>query len=130
MTTVMLNDSVCETSPLGDQIWYKKGQKHVYHRTDGPAIIRSDNTELWYIDNCLHRTGGPAIMMPDGYQEWLVQGKHHRMDGPAIVRPNGEQEYWQYGRHITDEILAWMSQKQFTFPLNEEAQLEFMLTWS
>jgi hypothetical protein len=50
-----------------------------------------------------HRIGGPAIVRSNGYQSYWVEGKRHRLDGPAIIRPNGTWEYWVDDIQYTEE---------------------------
>ena len=42
------------------------------HREDGPAVIYTDGTKFWYINNKLHREDGPAYEGPDGSKEWYI----------------------------------------------------------
>lgn len=42
---------------------YLDDQKRL-HRTDGPALIRSDGGELWCLCGEIHRTDGPAWITP------------------------------------------------------------------
>lgn len=42
---------------------YLDNQKRL-HRTDGPALIRSDGGELWCIRGEIHREDGPAWITP------------------------------------------------------------------
>jgi hypothetical protein len=78
----------------GTQIWRNK--KYQHHRTDGPAIIRCNGTQIWYIN-----------------------GKKHRVDGPAYIRKdrnlwyvNSERIYdnksFQSAANITDEDMLAM----------------------
>lgn len=68
-----------------------------HHRIGGPAIIRQDGTEQYYLHGQLHRIGGPAIIEPNGSKEYWVDGKLHRENGPAVINPDGSEEYWLHG---------------------------------
>ena len=75
----------------GTQIWYINGQRH---RTDGPAYIRQKGTKIWYFNDNMHRKDGPAIILPNGTQEWWITGKLHREDGPAVIHADGSQIWY------------------------------------
>ena len=45
------------------------------HRTNGPAVLCADGTELWYQNGLRHRTDGPAIATPSGYKAWYINGE-------------------------------------------------------
>jgi hypothetical protein len=64
----------------GDIRWKRDGK---HHRTDGPAVIHADGTQLWYINGTLHRLikDGPAVIHADGSQVWSN-------------RPNGRFEWY------------------------------------
>jgi hypothetical protein len=53
----------------------------VFHREDGPAVIREDGTEQWWLYGEKHRIGGPAVISLTGYQEYWVFGKLQRKSG-------------------------------------------------
>ena len=42
----------------GNVKYFKNG---LYHREDGPAIIKPSGTKEWLVKDKLHRIGGPAI---------------------------------------------------------------------
>jgi hypothetical protein len=88
----------------GAQVWYN--QKDEHHRTDGPAIIRANGSEYWYVNGELHRT-----------------------DGPAIIRANGSEYWYVNGENITSEVQDWMAVKCVTWPWDTITQVEFSLTW-
>jgi hypothetical protein len=81
----------------GDEYWYKNGG---FHRLDGPAIVRPNETTKWYKDGKLHRLDGPAIEYVDGTKVWFKDGELHRLDGPAIERADGIKEWWENGQKI------------------------------
>jgi hypothetical protein len=76
------------------------------HREDGPATIRPDGTEYWYLNGLSHREGAPAIQCSDGSRTWVVYDKTHREDGPAVEWFNGKKEWWLYGfrQKLTEEL--------------------------
>ena len=112
----------------GDMIWMKN--RWCFHRIDGPAIIRTDGTQLWFINGKLHREDEPAIISPDGSEMWWVNGKRHREDGPAVIRTDGSQEWWINGFIFNDEVTQWMKQHNVNWPWDEETQVQFTLTFS
>ena len=71
-----------------------KNENGEYHRTDGPAIERSDGTKEWWINGERHRTDGPAIEYSDGTKFWFLNGERHRTDGPAIEWDDGTKEWY------------------------------------
>lgn len=48
-----------------------------------------------------HRTDGPAVMFANGTQVWYSNGKLHRRDGPAVIRATGTQEWYLHGQELT-----------------------------
>ena len=46
----------------------------VLHRHDGPAIIYSDGSKVWYKNDKLHRDDGPAVIYSDGSKTWYKNG--------------------------------------------------------
>ena len=88
----------CEDGPAlqhnETKTWYWKGQKH---RTDGPALERSNGDKEWWVNGVRHRTDGPAVEWANGDKHWLLNGKLHRTDGPAVEWANGDKEWWLNG---------------------------------
>ena len=41
--------------------WFIDPNMTIRHRLDGPAVIYSNRTKLWYKFNCFHREDGAAI---------------------------------------------------------------------
>lgn len=77
-----------------------EGVYHVSHRNNGPAVIRHNGDEEYYVHGNLHRTNGPAITYDDGTQAYYFNGLYHNPMGPARVNPNiGLAEYRIYGDH-------------------------------
>jgi hypothetical protein len=88
-------------------IFYFKDKK--FHNMDGPAIIRKNCYQAWYMDGFPHRdpmTDEPTIISKNGYQ-WYFYGKLHRNNNlPAIQYFNGNTEYYIYGKkyHIDTKL--------------------------
>jgi hypothetical protein len=76
-------------------VYYLNGK---VHRSDGPAIERSNGTKEWYLDGKVHRLDGPAIERANGTKEWWIEGKKHRKDGPAYECVNGTKKWYQQGK--------------------------------
>lgn len=47
---------------------------------NGLAIIYSNGSEFWYLNNKLHRVGGPACIWVSGREEWWIEGKRKYYD--------------------------------------------------
>lgn len=61
-----------------------------------PITLNNDANPIlsvWKMNGVYHRANGPAVIRVDGTQEWYWCGKLHRLDGPAVVRGNGYEEY-------------------------------------
>ena len=80
------------TSDSGITVYYNSS--HKIHRTDGPAIIYPDGTQIWYLNGEWHREGGPTVEYPDGSMSYYLDGKLHRTDGPAIIKADGVRQWW------------------------------------
>ena len=111
----------------GEQTWRVDGK---LHREDGPAIIWVGGTQVWYVNDQLHRIDGPALIRASGTREWYINGQRHRIDGPAIIRADGRQHWLVNGKNITDEVEQWAKEREITWPWDDEAQVEFLLTWT
>jgi hypothetical protein len=44
------------------------------HREDGPAFIKPDGTQVWYLNGILHRDDGPTVIHHDGSLEYHAFG--------------------------------------------------------
>ena len=121
-------------NPYGDKEWKING--HIYHREDGPAVIREDGTQYWCVNNHLHREDGPAVIEADGTQEWFINGIRHREDGPAILNNNDKYREWYLnGNNITKEVKSWMKSKGYRWNKTQrgwpkERVSEFLLMFS
>lgn len=56
---------------IGNKIWTNR--KGIYHRLDGPAIIKLDGTKIWYKNGLRHRLNGPAVEVVS-YKDWWKNG--------------------------------------------------------
>jgi len=83
--------TICKINPYGTLCYINPYDKLIIHREDGPAIIRADGSQLWYINGNRHREDDPAVIYADGTQVWLINGKFHREDGPAYIDAYGTQ---------------------------------------
>ena len=61
----------------GYEVWVKDGK---WHRTDGPAVIRTDGLMQWRVDGFLHRDDGPAVVNPDGDIDWYFRGEWYNFE--------------------------------------------------
>lgn len=74
---------------------YTDGQGRL-HREDGPALIKPNGSQEWYLHGVPHREDGPACEYAT-MQMWMQNGQMHREDGPALVG-EGREEYWVNGK--------------------------------
>jgi hypothetical protein len=77
----------------GTQEWWRYGRLH--RENDEPAVIGANGRQIWYQNGWHHRVDGPAIVCPSGYTAWFRNGRLHRESGPAITRADGTQDWWQ-----------------------------------
>jgi hypothetical protein len=78
------------------------------HNTTGPAWERYHRGEvyatMWFKDGLIHRDDGPALLLSDGTEVWYRNGKIYRDSGlPAIVCSDGTREYYRRGKKIRVE---------------------------
>ena len=88
---------------MGIITWYDGAKKEFgkeLHRLNGPAIIYSNGTKIWYFHGVIHRLDGPAIEHSNGDLSWIFEGRYHRLDGPAFIRSDGSVEWWFEGNKI------------------------------
>ena len=86
--------------PKSGDIYYTVGYSEVYHRIDGPAVVKSSGTKYWYRYGLFHRNGGPAIEFSGGNKIWCNKGRRHRLDGPASISPDGELQWCINGKRF------------------------------
>lgn len=109
----------------GNKVW--RDEEGRIHRYDGPAVVHSDGTMIWYHHGQIHRderVGGdgslclghrilPAIIFANGACEWFQHGEAHcderDADGyllPTIMYANGTRMWHQHGILHRDECGA------------------------
>lgn len=71
--------------------WYFGGVLH--NIQGGPCQILDNFTEYRTLGR-ISRLNGPAIIRKDGSQEWWINGLRHREDGPAIDNADGSFCYY------------------------------------
>jgi hypothetical protein len=54
----------------GTKRWLDKNGKH--HRIDGPSLIYTNGSQIWYKNTQLHRIDGPAYIQCNGYHMWWI----------------------------------------------------------
>ncbi|HNC55216.1 MAG TPA: hypothetical protein PLP33_07220 [Leptospiraceae bacterium] len=59
--------------------------------------------KYWYKEGRWHRTDGPAIERTNGRKEWWVEGERSRLDGPAIEYADGTK-YWYIENYLYSPI--------------------------
>ena len=87
-------ESTCKIDYAGTKYW--RNSEGLCHRTDGPAIERSNGTKCWFLNGKRHRTDGPAIEESNATY-WHLNGELHRTDGPAIERSDGIKKWFLNG---------------------------------
>ena len=84
--------------------WYDFDIRYVtYHREDGPAIIRSNMLQEYWLNDKRHREDGPAVVSSNGSHEYWLNGKRHREDGHAVVYSDGTQRFYLNGVYYSKE---------------------------
>ena len=58
----------------GPCVWEDHYKNGVLHREDGPAVVKEDGSEYWYLDGCLHRLTGPAVFLANGDKLYYING--------------------------------------------------------
>ena len=117
--------------------WYLYGKEH---RDSEPAIIYyyksgKIKSEEWYLNGNEHRTDGPAFIT---YYEsgkvrakcWYLNSQLHREDGPTYIKfslsGKIETEHW----YLNDERIhpeEWLLENEYSWPLNNNQQIELLL---
>lgn len=84
-------------------------EKHVVngllHRVDGPAIIYTNGTQVWYHNGEIHREDGPAITWGDT-KVYANHGYLHNINGPTVIcRQHGfHNQYFLYGYKVDKKL--------------------------
>ena len=99
----MQEEQYIKIDKYGDKFYYKDKVMTVNHRTDGPAIERTNGHKAWYVDGKLRRSDGPAIEYANGGKSWFVDGKRHRLDGPAIEYADGSKVWYVDDKSLTEK---------------------------
>lgn len=63
-----------EKDRFEDKEW--RNEQGQLHREDGPALIKTNGDQFWWLNGKLHRTDGPAAIWADGARAWWLNGKH------------------------------------------------------
>jgi hypothetical protein len=90
-----MSESKMEIDETGNKIW--RNSKGENHRTDGPAIERSNGDKSWWVGGKRHRTDGPAIEWSNGGKVWYVNGECLGLNS---------QGFWKLWDSLSDEDRA------------------------
>ena len=90
----------------------------MYHREGGPAVIRVDGTQEWWLNGERHREDGPAAIYADGSQKWYINGKRRRdnslpyilntmtpANGEAVPMTDDDYEKYKYINHTSSLLV-------------------------
>ena len=80
---IMKNYARKEVDVKGNVRYFNKNNK--FHRKDGPAVIYSNGTQMWFKNGKLHRKNEPAIIWASGDKSWYMNGKKHNIHGPSDI---------------------------------------------
>ena len=89
-----------EVDSYGNRFYYNSVGK--WHRENGPAIVWSNGTKIWYQNGRRHRTDGAAIEWSSGTKEWYQNGLLHRTGGAAIEYADGDKWWFIDGVRLTE----------------------------
>jgi hypothetical protein len=64
-------------------------------------VTSCGDKEWWTAHGIRHRTDGPAVERSNGNNIWYVRGKCHRLDGPAIEYANGKKSWYLFGNCLS-----------------------------
>ena len=79
-------------------------EQEVFNALKYRVVVNEHGTREYYNkDDQLHRTDGPAVIWDDGTELWCQHGLLHRTDGPAIIWNDGVKEWWLGGRQLTED---------------------------
>jgi hypothetical protein len=72
------------------------------------GVILNIIPEEYWVNDERHRTDGPAVIRGDGGEEFWISGKRSRVGGlPAVTELGGSEEYWLEGfRFRSDDLPA------------------------
>src|SRR4051812_21269895 len=77
-----------------------------------------------------HRLDGPACEYLNGNKFWYMNGQFHHINGPAVELYNRTKHWYVNGNLITGEVNEWLADNNYTYPFNDEAQVQFKLRFS
>lgn len=81
-----------------------RGDYDDFHRLDGPARIKPNGSEIYYVDNEIHRYGdNPAVVNSNGYRAYYEFDQRHRINGPAVILGDGTKEYYLNDKKLTED---------------------------
>lgn len=87
----------------GGYEYYRCGLLH--NDTDAafynPSARPKEPKHIWLTGGKFHRLNGPAVIKANGDEEWYLLGAKHRTFGPAIE--SSCPEYWLYGKQLSKE---------------------------
>ena len=90
-----------------------------------------DGTEYWTLGGIYHREDGPALIRSNGYKVWYVHGVPHRLDGPAVIFPEGIKEWNINGLNATDIITDWANENDIDLDnLSEVDKALIKIVWA
>ena len=87
----------------------------------------NNKIEIFTLNDKYHRDDGPAIIHPNGRQEYWLHGKPHRIDGPAYISVDGTPYWYVDGVDITDQVSAWVTEHNISWPFDDNTRTEFIL---
>lgn len=68
---------ICQVTKSGTILHFKNGKRH---NENGPAVILSDESEFWYINDLCHREDGAACEYEGGGKHWCYKDKIYGYD--------------------------------------------------
>lgn len=80
-----MNSRFVVTKSISNGFIYYHNQFERFHREDGPAKHKEDNSEYaWFFDGKRHRTNGAALKDYLGNLTWYYKDQMHRIGGPSF----------------------------------------------
>ena len=68
-----------------------------YKNNNGNIIYCKKDTDI------AHNPYGPAIIWSNGSKFYCIENEYHRLDGPAVIYCDGKEEYWINDTELTKE---------------------------
>ena len=96
-----------------------------------PTEIWADGTKIWRNEKGqTHREDGPAVIRSNGSQYWYIHGKLHHLYGPAFVRSDGHFEWCIHDNDVTKQIQKWAKERDIDLNnLTDEDKMIIMIEW-